>query len=317
MVRLDIVSGFLGAGKTTFIKKVIKACLTRNEKIVLIENEFGQINIDSEFLKSPEFDIYELLQGCVCCTLKEDFFYTIKKILEQKPDRIIFEPSGIFIFNEVLDLFKDPKISSKCCINSVTTIIDAQNFFKNNNSFTSFFNNQIENASTLLLSKTQNLNDSRINKITDELRQKNNQSTIITKGWDEFLPHEIMLILDGNFKYALNDLFDNLPEYKHDHHSDQGFESFGIRTPELFSLNELEDILEKFSDANYGNVIRGKGIIKAEDSCLEFNYVNGDYNISLSTADVPMGMISFIGLSLKKEKLLAMFHSGNSILTSV
>ncbi|MEL7563902.1 MAG: GTP-binding protein [Dehalobacterium sp.] len=310
MVRLDIVSGFLGAGKTTFIKKVINSCITRHEKIVLIENEFGQINIDSELLKLQEFPIYELLQGCVCCTLKEDFFHTIKEILPQKPDRIIFEPSGIFIFNEIMDLFKDPKISSNCCLNSVTTIVDGQNFIKNNHSFAGFFDNQIANASTLLLNKIQNLSDAEINQITQQLRQKNKEASIITKDWDEFLGHEIMLILDGNIKYALHNLFEDLPEnnIQHIHHAKQGFESVGVRTSRIFDLKELDHILKQFSNSHFGNVLRGKGIIRTKDTCLEFNYVNGQYQISPSTSSIATSIASFIGIGLEKEKLLSMFN---------
>lgn len=309
MVRLDIVSGFLGAGKTTFIKKVINACITRHEKIVLIENEFGQINIDSELLKTQEMNIYELLHGCVCCTLKEEFFHTIKKILPQKPDRIIFEPSGIFIFNEIMDLLKDPDISSECCINSVTTIVDGQNFFKNNTSFAGFFDNQIANASTLLLSKTINLSDSEIKEITHELHKKNSQASLITKNWDEFLSHEIMLILDGNIKFALNNLLEDLPENNlaHIDHPKQDFESAGVRTSRMFEIKELEHILKQFSNSYFGNILRGKGIIKAKDTCLEFNYVNGQYQISKSSSSIATGMVSFIGLDLEKERIINIF----------
>lgn len=309
MVRLDIVSGFLGAGKTTFIKKVIHACITRHEKIVLIENEFGQISIDSVLLQSQAYHIYELLQGCVCCTLKEEFFNTIKKILRQQPDRIIFEPSGIFIFDEIVDLFKDPEISSECCINSVTTIVDGQNFFSHNNSFTGFFDSQIASASTLILSKTQSMTDKEIQEITQELRRKNDIAAIITKNWDDFLNHEIMLFLDGNIKYALHNLLDDLPgnHLEHAHHAKQGFESVGVRTSRIFDITELEHILKQFSNLQFGNILRGKGIMKTKESCLEFSYVNGQYQIG-KTSSPSTGIASFIGMGLEKEKLVAIFN---------
>ncbi|ATW25549.1 CobW family GTP-binding protein [Candidatus Formimonas warabiya] len=307
MVRLDIVSGFLGAGKTTFIRKVMEACISRREKIVLVENEFGQVSIDSALLETEHVKIYELLQGCVCCTLKGDFFQTIKNILPQKPDRIIFEPSGIFIFNEIFDLLKDPEISSQCCINSVTTIVDGQHFFQQNKRFSPFFESQISHASTLVLSKTPSLSTKEIKEISDALRQQNDTASLVTKSWDDFLCHEIMLILDGNIKYALPNLLDEIPDCStgHGHHKHE-FESVGVRTAKIFEIRELENILGQFPQAQFGNILRGKGIIKTPDHCVEFSYVNGQYHISQSKSTIA-GMASFIGMGLKKEKLLALF----------
>ncbi|MEN3003878.1 GTP-binding protein [Dehalobacterium formicoaceticum] len=312
MVRLDIVSGFLGAGKTTFIKKIIEACIERREKIVLIENEYGQINVDGALLKDQDIEIHELLQGCVCCTLKEEFAFTLQKILQQKPDRIIFEPSGIFIFDEIFNLFKDPKIAEQCYINSVTTIVDAPNFHQNNNSFTRFFDNQIQHASTLVLSKTQNMAPAAIEEIVQLLKEKNNRAPCIAKEWGDISHQEMMLILDGNTKYALKNYLEEMSE-DHHVHEPHVFQSVGIRTGRIFEQTELEEILGQLSTAQYGKILRGKGIVNARENCWEFNIVNGAYQID-KISSTTSGIASFIGLDLKKEKLQSLFVKADPFL---
>ncbi|TGE33235.1 GTP-binding protein [Desulfosporosinus sp. Sb-LF] len=296
MVKFDIVSGFLGAGKTSLIKKILKS-LDSDEKIVLIENEFGDVNVDREVLDVEGFEVYELSNGCVCCKLKGDFLLTLKQILNQKVDRIIFEPSGIFILGEILDLFKDPEISNKCVINSVTTVVDAQNFSKHIQSYTGFFKSQISCASTLVVSKSQSFEAEELSKLEAELRWLNGTAKIISKNWVNLSNQEITSIVTDNLDYV---------QYKDAHVSKHGFESVGLKKPRDLYFKELENILKKCKDGFYGNVVRGKGIIKSEQNFLEFNYVDGHYAISESTGISEM--VSFIGKNLEKETLIAAFQ---------
>ena len=296
MVKFDIISGFLGAGKTTFIKKLLKSL--NNEKIVLIENEFGEVSVDREVLEIEGFEVYELSNGCVCCKLKSDFLLTLRQILSQSVDRIIFEPSGIFILAEIFDIFKDSQISAKCYINSVSTIVDAQNFSNHIQSYSDFFKSQISSASSLVISKTQLLLPEEISQIELELRMLNQTATILAKDWSELSNEELLDLVDKKTISKVNNIAHSL---RHD------FESMGLRTSRILELEQLESILEKCKDGGYGNILRGKGIIKSDNGFLEFHYVDGHYSVFKSTG-VSTGIVSFIGRNLKKEPLTAAFQ---------
>lgn len=296
MVKFDIVSGFLGAGKTTLVKKILHS-LDTCEKIVLIENDFGEVNVDREILEIEGFEVYELSNGCVCCKLKGDFLLTLKHLLSQEIDRIIFEPSGIFILSEILDVFKDIEVSSKCFINSVTTVVDAQNFTKHIQSYSGFFKSQILHASSLVISKAQFLNDKEIYLLEHELRTLNETAHIISKNWAELSNRDIKDLINGYSNSSLN-----VPK----HFLNHNFDSMGLKTSRLLSLEQLENILGTCKKGGFGDVIRGKGILNSGAKYFEFNYVDGQYSIMEST-DVEVGIISFIGNNLQKEKLTAAF----------
>lgn len=298
MVKFDIVSGFLGAGKTTFIKKVLKSL--NNEKVVLIENEFGEVSVDRKILEIEGFEVYELSNGCVCCKLKGDFLLTLRQILRQDIDRIIFEPSGIFILDEIFDIFKDSVISAKCYINSVTTVVDAGNFSKHVQSYSYFFKSQISNATSIVLSKSQFLKHNEVSKLEEELRLLNKDAKIITKDWVALSPSDIFCLLNENLEYLAHDVM--VP-----HSVGHNFDTLGFRPSGIFARRHLESILEKCKDGVYGNILRGKGIIKSLDTFLEFQYTDGDYTISPSK-DVPLGVVSFIGNNLEKEMLSTIFQ---------
>ncbi len=296
MVKFDIVSGFLGAGKTTFIQKLLKSL--DHEKIILIENEFGEVSVDREVLEIEGFDVYELSNGCVCCKLKGDFLLTLRQILNQGIDRIIFEPSGIFILTEIFEVFKDSQISANCYINSVTTVVDAQNFSNHIQSYSGFYKSQICSASSLVVSKTQHLLAEEISPIELELRMLNETATILTKDWSELSNDEIIGLVDKKPVLMVADI---------EHSLSHDFESMGLRTSRILGLEQLENILEKCNNGGYGNIVRGKGFIKSDNGFLEFQYVDGHYSISEST-DISTGIISFIGRDLQKEPLIMAFQ---------
>ena len=297
MVKFDIISGFLGSGKTTLIRKILNS-LDSNEKVVLIENEFGDVSVDREVLEIEGFEIYEISNGCVCCKLKGDFIFTLKQILTQKIDRIIFEPSGIFIIGEILDLFKDPQISSECFINSVTTVVDAQNFSNHIQSYSGFFKSQICSASSLVVSKSQLLLAEEISQIELELHMLNETATILAKDWNELSNEELLGLIDRQTVLMVKDI---------EHSLSHDFESMGLRTSRILELEQLENILKKCKAGGYGNILRGKGFIKSNHGFLEFHYVDGHYSIIESTG-VSTGIVSFIGKDLQKEPLTAAFQ---------
>lgn len=303
MVKLDIISGFLGAGKTTLIKKLLNT-LDSNEKIVLIENEFGDVSVDREVLEIEGFDIYELSNGCICCTLKADFIFTLKQIINQKVDRIIFEPSGIFIIDEITSLFKEPEIYNNCYINSVTTIVDAQNFTNHIQGYAGFFKSQICNAASLVMSKTQFLPVEEIAQIEVELLLLNETATILSKDWEELTDQEILSLVDKKPTFIVKD-------FEATAHSTQSlghdFESIGLRTSIVLESKQLEDILQKCENGEFGNILRGKGFIQSDKGFLEFQYVDGHYTITESKG-VSSGIACFIGRDLQKGSLTAFFQ---------
>ncbi len=216
MTKIDIFSGFLGAGKTTLIKKLIKEGY-QNEKLVLIENEFGEIGIDGGFLKEAGIQINEMNSGCICCSLVGDFREALTKVLEQySPDRIIIEPSGVGKLSDVINAVKTVQ-SDNVVLNSFVTVADASKckiYMKN---FGEFYNNQIENASTIILSRTQNVSDEKLKKALELTREHNKNAAIVTTPWDDITGEQILAATEGK---ALLTVADVEEEHEHHHHHD-------------------------------------------------------------------------------------------------
>lgn len=313
MIKIDIISGFLGAGKTTLIKKMLTSFLSKDEKLVIIENEFGKIGIDGELIRREGFEVYELTNGCICCTLKSDFQFTLNEIIDKvKPDRIIFEPSGIFILSDVLEILYLPEFSSKCVINSLVTVVDAVHFLKQNVKYGDFFNNQIKNASTLILSKTQLINENEIKLIVLKLRDISHTAEILTKNWDNLTASDIMDIPTQVLHSQINELnkcqcHECKSSLRHNHKENHGFETFGAKVTASFKLEELEHILKVLSNPDFGIILRAKGFLYSEDEILEFSFVDGQYSIEKKNG-VSSGMVSIIGINLNRVKLSELFH---------
>lgn len=185
MTKVDIISGFLGAGKTTLIKKLIKETLHK-ENVILIENEFGEIGIDGGFLKEAGIEIKEMNSGCICCSLVGDFEQSLKKVMEEyAPERIIIEPSGVGKLSDVLHAVEGVATTCDLFVNSVTTVADAQKCKMYMKNFGEFFNDQIEHSKTIVLSRTQNISNEKVEMVLHELRHHNEHAAIITTPWDD------------------------------------------------------------------------------------------------------------------------------------
>ena len=184
MTKIDIISGFLGAGKTTLIKKLIKESLGR-EQIVIIENEFGEIGIDGGFLKDAGITVNEMNSGCICCSLSGDFSKALEKVInEYSPDRIIIEPSGVGKLSDVISAV-NTVISDSVSLNSFSTVADAGRFKIYHKNFGEFFDNQIESARTVILSHTKGISDEKIQFCIDMIRKLNPKALVSTTDWDE------------------------------------------------------------------------------------------------------------------------------------
>ena len=217
MTKIDIISGFLGAGKTTLIKKLIEEGF-KGEKLVLIENEFGEIGIDGGFLKDAGVQITEMNSGCICCSLVGDFGTALKKVItEYAPDRIIIEPSGVGKLSDVIKAVKDVAEEVEVQLDSYTTVADVSKckiYMKN---FGEFFNNQIESANTIVLSRTQTASQDKIEKAVAMIREHNADATIITTPWDDIDGSKIKEAMQ-NHKSVKDALFEDEDDHEHHHH---------------------------------------------------------------------------------------------------
>ena len=185
MTKIDILSGFLGAGKTTLIKKLIQEGY-RGEKLVLVENEFGEIGIDGGFMKDAGVEITEMNSGCICCSLVGDFGTALKQVVaDYAPDRIIIEPSGVGKLSDVIKAVEDVRKEADVVINSATTVVDAGKCKMYMKNFGEFFNNQVESAGTIVLSRTQSVSEKKIAEVEKLLREHNQDAVIITTPWDD------------------------------------------------------------------------------------------------------------------------------------
>lgn len=221
MTKIDIVSGFLGAGKTTLIKKLLDEVF-RGEKTVLIENEFGQIGIDGGFLKDAGVEITEMNSGCICCSLVGDFGAALKQVLaDYAPDRIVIEPSGVGKLSDVIAAVERVQAEAPDLhLNSFVTVVDATKakiYMKN---FGEFFNNQVEHASAILLSRTQKMDEAKLNTAVKLLRDKNAKAVILTTPWDQLTGAQILSAMEGGHSLA-QELMEEIAHQHHHHDHDE------------------------------------------------------------------------------------------------
>ena len=222
MTKVDIISGFLGAGKTTLISKLLKEALN-GEQVVLIENEFGEIGIDGGFLKDSGVEIREMNSGCICCSLVGDFGTSLKEVVDKyHPDRIIIEPSGVGKLSDVIKAVKDLHIENEIKLNSASTVADASKCKVYMKNFGEFFNNQIEHAGTIILSRTQNISEEKLNKAIELIRQLNPNAHIITTPWDDIEGTQILGAMENVTNLELEMLAEAAEkahaEHEHHHH---------------------------------------------------------------------------------------------------
>ena len=199
MAKIDIISGFLGAGKTTLIQKLLKEAL-KGEKVVLIENEFGEIGIDGGFLKDAGIEVTEMNSGCICCSLVGDFGSALKEVVTQyNPDRIIIEPSGVGKLSDVIKAVQGVAEDVELDLNSFVTVADAKKCKMYMKNFGEFYNNQVEYAGSIILSRTGDVAEDKLNESVALLREHNEKAAIITTPWDELSGEQILKVMeDGN-----------------------------------------------------------------------------------------------------------------------
>ena len=345
MTKIDIFSGFLGAGKTTLIRKLIQEAY-KGEKLVLIENEFGDIAIDGGFLQDAGIEITEMNSGCICCTLVGDFTKALKKVIsEYAPDRILIEPSGVGKLSDVaaaVERVEDAKIGSK------VTVVDAGKAKMYARNFGEFFNDQVASADLIVMSRTDTAGEKKILEATELLKGMNAEAGLITTPWAELDGAQILAAMQENGLRAEMKELEHEHEHHHHHHhhedgeecddpecechhhhdddddgehehhhhhhhhhADEVFGSWGMETPKKFSEAELREKLSRLQDEEkYGAVLRAKGIVSASDGdWIYFDYVPGETDIRRGAPAVT-GRFCVIGAKIKEDALKELFSIG-------
>lgn len=330
MTKVDIISGFLGAGKTTFIKKLIDQVFT-GEKLVLIENEFGEIGIDGGFLKDAGIEITEMNSGCICCTLVGDFSKALQKVLaEYQPDRVIIEPSGVGKLSDIVRAIEDVKKDAEIEIDGRITVVDgkkAKLYLKN---FGEFFEDQVKHASTIVVSRTQMMTDEKVEECIHMLRDENADAAIISTPWEQLSKDAIWHALEhgAEIEGLLEEEHDHhhdheeccehdhhhhdheeCCEHDHHHHADEVFTSWGKETAHKYTEEELDFLVKALSETDsYGTILRSKGIVPMTDGTWkQFDLVPEEYEVRDGQADYT-GRVCVIGTDLKEDELLKLFH---------
>lgn len=342
MTKIDIISGFLGSGKTTLIRKLLNETL-KNEKVVLIENEFGEIDVDSDFLKDTSIEIKSINAGCICCSLQGDFEEALKKVIETySPDRIIIEPSGV---GKLSDVTKAVKTVEEAKINALCTIVDARKCKIYAKNFKEFFNDQIKAATCIIMSKTQTISEEKLKEAYAIIKEINPEARIMTTAWDNLYGSTILTVMEQNIN-ILDDEHecscgcghhhhDEHCECEHDHHHDEHcecghehhhdehcecghdhhhhhhdhdadeiFNSVGFETIRKYSKQELETMLSKLDE----NILRAKGIVEnVEGGWINFDYVSGDIDIREGNPAYT-GLISVIGSHVDHDTIKEIFN---------
>ena len=223
MTKIDIISGFLGAGKTTFIKKMIDEVF-KGEKIVLIENEFGEVGIDGGFLKDAGIQITEMNSGCICCSLVGDFGKNLHEVIDKyHPDRILIEPSGVGKLSDVMKSVIDIEKEEDVKLNGLVTVVNALKASKQMKAFGEFFNNQIEYATVVVLSRSQNATPEQLELCVKQIQTLNPKAAIITTPWDEIKGEQILKVIEGADSLEMKLMAEQhakeeAEEHEHEHH---------------------------------------------------------------------------------------------------
>ena len=407
-MKIDIFSGFLGSGKTTLIKKLIAEAYC-GEKVVLIENEFGEIGIDGGFLKESGINITEMNSGCICCSLVGDFADALKKVTKQySPDRIIIEPSGVGKLSDVTKAVIGANIEG-ATINSCTTVVDANKCKMYMKNFGEFFINQVENASCIVLSHTDVAKEEKIAESLQLIRSLNEGATVISTPLNEITGKQILdemehtSTLEKELKKLTEELHhhddddddecchehhhhddddddecchehhhhddddddecchehhhhdDDDDECRHEHHhhdddddecchehhhhddddddecchehhhhhdddddecchghhhhhhADEVFTSWGRETTNVYTMKQIQDILNSFAGGEYGTILRAKGIVEGEDGWIHFDYIPDGVDVRHGAAGT-IGKICVIGCKIDEEKLATLFN---------
>ena len=335
MTKIDIYSGFLGAGKTTLIKKLLQEAY-QGQKLVLIENEFGEIGIDGGFLQDAGINIREMNSGCICCSLVGDFGKALTQVIaDYHPDRIVIEPSGVGKLSDVVGAVN--KVTGEdVTLGYTVAVVDAGKVKSYSKNFGEFYNNQVQTASTIILSRTDAIPQDKLDKAVELLRELNPQATIVTTPWNALTGAQLVEAMEGKATLAAelaqmeqehhhhhhdheedcgcghhhdhdHEEGCGCGHHHHDHHADEVFTSWGVETARKFTKEQITQALEALDSGKYGTVLRAKGIVEAQDGTwIHFDHVPQEADVRTGSAAIT-GKVCVIGAQLNEAEIAALF----------
>lgn len=340
MLKIDVISGFLGAGKTTFIKRLLETKL-KDEKVVLIENEYGAVSIDTDLLSDEQIRVKELSQGCICCSLVGDFSKSLNEVINKyNPDRILIEPSGVGKLSDIIKAIGSAGLSD--AINSLVCMVDAKKAKMYDKNFGEFFVDQIENAQTVILSRMDICKQENAEAALEIIRKHNEKCVVVTTPITELSDEDLLKAYEG---FDVNLLSEDLLHHHHDddddeecddpncechhhhhdddeecddpncechhhhghHHAEDVFSSIGIETVKKYEMESLTKVLNEIAAGTHGIIVRAKGIVcDTEGKWHAFNITPDELKIEDAKA-IPTGKIVVIGKDLDKENIKKLF----------
>ncbi len=346
-MKIDIYSGFLGAGKTTLIKKMIQEAY-KGQKLVLIENEFGEIGIDGGFLQDAGINITEMNSGCICCSLVGDFGKALQQVIAQyDPDRIVIEPSGVGKLSDVIAAV-EKVTNDQVTLGYTVAVADAGKVKVYMKNFGEFYNNQIETASTIILSRTDAIAQAKLDAAVALLREHNANAALVTTPWDQLTGQQLLEAMEGaaSIEKTLEEMAHEHHHHHHDedghcccghdheahahhhhhedghcccghdheahdhhnhHHADEVFTSWGVETTRKFAVADIEKALHALDSGDYGMILRAKGIV----ACADGGWIHFDYVPEESNvrmgAASTIGKLCVIGSKLDQKAVEALF----------
>lgn len=316
MVRdIYIISGFLGAGKTTLIQKLLKEAF-QGKKIALIENDFGEISIDASMLKAGGVEVKEINSGCICCSLSGDFVKALHDLLTRyEPDIIIIEPSGVGKLSDIIKACSAPEILLIARIKTGITVVDVKRCKMYLENFGEFFEDQIKNANVILFSRTGNFPE-KVGDAIELIENLNENVSILTKPWSELTAAEILQPtsrLHVHGEHCCCGHHDHVHGHEHDHDScncshsaEDIFDTVTVRTSQIFSVEELTARVKNMEQNAKGTILRAKGIVRNTNGYINLQYLPGDILVTeCAAAD---GILCIIGRDLDKQELIQIFN---------
>ena len=340
MTKIDIYSGFLGAGKTTLIKKMIQEAYV-GEKLALIENEFGEIGIDGGFLQDAGINITEMNSGCICCSLVGDFGKALTQVIaEYNPDRIVIEPTGVGKLSDVVAAVE--KVTNEhVTLGNTVAVVDAGKVKVYMKNFGEFYNNQVETAGTIVLSRTDSIPQAKLDAAVEMLRERNAEATLVTTPWGELTGAQLLDAMQHKHDMAEELMHEHEHHHHHDHdehcccghdhehehhhhhdhgehcccghdhghhhHADEVFTSWGVETAKKFTQAQIQEALHKLDSGDFGMILRAKGIVACVDGgWIHFDYVPEEHNVRFGSAGV-IGKLCVIGAQLNESAVAELF----------
>lgn len=331
MTEIFVISGFLGAGKTTLIQKLLKEVF-HNEKVVLIENDFGDISVDAALLKSTGIEVKEINSGCICCSLSGDFIKSLKELLKRfEPDKIIIEPSGVGKLSDIVEACSNPEIIPLAKIKTKITVADVKRCKMYFDNFGEFYENQIGNADTILLSRTDQFPE-KVNSAKEIIKSINPNATIFANPWNQITGAEILHPKSNDKIHARKHIHthecqcsghnhthdhdshchehetdhDHDCSCNHNHDADDIFDTVTIQTDRIFTIRDLKSRVSKMERKSKGSVLRAKGILRESNGYLNLQYL--PEHIEISKCSTEGNTLCIIGQNLDEQELYNIFR---------